>query len=108
MLKSVNNKIIMSHGDFGSVLPFTITDITLDSNEDKILFEIKKAPNSYTVLSKVYSNKLESLREIQFDLSFTKEETARLPRGSYVYYVRHIRDDELRDTLLEDKLFEVK
>lgn len=105
MIKTNNTKINMSHGDYGQIVPFNISGIALDGTQDKILFEIKKASNSYTILSKIYTNKITSLNEFQFDLEFTQKESLLLNRGDYVYYLKHIRDNELQDTIIEAEPF---
>ena len=107
MLKSTGNKLIMDRNDFGETLPITLSGITFE-NYDKIDFVIKKAPNSYTILTKEYSNATPDATDFSFLLSFTEKESKQLKPGSYVYYVILKRDKELQNTLISGETFTVR
>lgn len=107
MLKSTGNKIVMDRYDFGETLPITLSGITFEAY-DTIDFVIKKAPNSYTILTKEYKNLTPESKDFSFFLSFTEQESKKLLPGDYVYYVILKRDKELQNTLISEEVFTIK
>lgn len=101
------NKIIMDAYDFGLQLPFDISNLEFEEN-DKIVFELKKSKNSNTIIRKEFSNRSTDKNTFRFFLEFTKNDTENLYPGNYVYYLKHIRDDEVRNTLISGEDFKIK
>lgn len=106
-LKAKGNKITMDAYDFGQSIPFEISDIEL-TNNDTIVFEIRKSKDSGIILSKEYTNENGDGTSFRFFLDFTQKESSMLPPGNYVYYLRHLRNKTLRDTLITAEQFKVK
>lgn len=100
-------KIMMDAYDYGLQLPFEISEIDFESN-DKILFELKKDKNSGVIVSKEYSNQSTTDGLVRVFLEFTKKESEGLHPGNYVYYLKHIREDQVRDTLVLGEDFQIR
>ena len=101
------NKIIMDAYDFGLQLPFDISNLEFEEN-DKIVFELKKSKNSNIIIRKEFSNRSTDKNTFRFFLEFTKNDAEYLYPGNYVYYLKHIRDDEIRNTLISGEYFKIK
>lgn len=108
MWKHENKRIQMDYGDYGIALPFTINKLDIKSSKDRIILTIKKAPNSHTILTKQYVNKLESLTDFAFDLVFTQDESKLLKRGSYNYYLTHVKPGVSENTIVSGETFKVE
>lgn len=101
------SRIIMDAHDYGLQLPIDVEDGTFEP-EDKMLFELKKSKDSAPLISKEYVNTLSDETMFRFFLEFTKNESAELPPGNYVYYIRYIKNGELQDTLVSGEDFKIK
>ena len=97
------NKITMDTYDYGIQLPF---DITGDNFQpiDKMRFELRKSKDSENIISKDYLNELDSTSKFRFFLELTKEESALLTPGNYVYYVKYLK----KQKLIQIQFFAVK
>ena len=93
-------RITMNVGDFGIILPIRFRDGVLDT--DIINFIIKK-PNGEEVINKPF-NPIDGILKLQF----TKEETALLPKGEYLYGMKQFRDTTLVNSVAVGKNFIVK
>ena len=106
-LKSEGRKILMNKGDYGIDLPFTMTGFEFEPN-DKFLFRITKNNGSNQILEKEYSNLTGDMSQFAFALSFTKEESLKLDKGSYAYSLIFLRDDaNIRSTIVSNEEFRV-
>lgn len=70
----------MVEGDYGLVLPVTISGTTFAAS-DEVLFTFKDTMNGTTILTKSYGN----IQQNQVSLELTEAESALFPVGSYVY-----------------------
>ena len=104
--KAKGTKIIMDAYDYGIQIPFDISDLEFEDG-DTILFEIKKSKDSGAIISKEYTNESTDTDTFRFFLEFTKKESEQLYPGNYVYYLKHIRDGEVRDTLVSGEDFKI-
>lgn len=101
------NRITMDAYDYGLQLPIDVEDGTFEPT-DKMLFELKKSKDSVPLISKEYVNVLSDTNLFRFFLEFTEKESLELPPGNYVYYVKYIKNGELRDTLVSGEDFKIK
>lgn len=106
-LKAKGTKITMDAYDFGQILPFELTELSLEPG-DQIIFELRKSKDTAPLIIKTYNNENADTTSFQFFLSFTQKETSYLFPGNYVYYLRHLRNGELRDTLVTAEQFKIK
>lgn len=106
-LKGKGTRITMDYGDYGIQLPFDITDMDYEEG-DTILFELRKSTKSGVILAKEYTNASTTEDIFRFFLEFTKKESESLYPGNYVYYLKHIRDGEIKDTLISGESFSIK
>lgn len=100
------NRIIMDAYDYGVQLPFDVTGITF-APTDKMRFEIKKSKDSETLFTKDYLNELDSTTKFRFFLEFTKEESDKIAPSNYVYFVRYLKNDTVKDTVVSGEDFKV-
>lgn len=105
-LEGKGTRITMNYGDYGIQLPFDITDIDYEEG-DIILFELRKSTKTGVILAKEYKNQETTEGIFRFFLEFTKKESEGLYPGNYVYYLRHIRDGEIKDTLVSGESFKI-
>lgn len=107
-LKSEGRKILMNKGDYGIDLPFTMTGFEFEP-DDKFLFILTKNNGNNQLLEKTYSNLAEdAVSQFAFALSFTKEESLKLDKGSYAYSLIFLRDDaNIRSTIVSNEEFRV-
>lgn len=77
----------MCEGDFGLILPITISGATF-STQDEVKLTIKTAKNGETILAKTFSG----ISDNTVNLEITEEETALLSVGSYVYAMDWYQD----------------
>ncbi len=101
------NKIIMDAYDFGIQLPFDVTGITFTPT-DKIRFEIKKSKDSESIVTKDFLNELDSTSKFRFFLEFTEDESKKIIPSNYVYFVRYLKNDVVKDTIVSGEEFKVK
>ena len=97
------NSIEMVEGDFGIVLPIKIENEKLNS-DDKFRINIFKDSNETPIVTKEYSNTENNT--IEFML--TKEESALLEVGNYVYNLDWFQEDNFLGNVLAKKKFKVK
>lgn len=101
------NRITMDAYDYGMQLPIDVEEGTFEST-DKMLFELKKSKDSVAIISKEYTNAVDKEDLFRFFLEFTEKESESLPPGNYVYYIKYIKNGELRDTLVSGEDFKIK
>lgn len=101
------SRITMDAYDYGLQLPIDVEEGTFEAG-DKMLFELKKSKDSVALISKEYINTLSDTNLFRFFLEFTEKESAALPPGNYVYYIKYIKNGELRDTLVSGEDFRIK
>lgn len=101
------NRITMNAYDYGLQLPIDVEEGNFEDN-DKMLFELKKSKDSVALISKEYVNALSDTNKFRFFLEFTQQESEELPPGNYVYYIKYIKNGELRDTLVSGEDFKIK
>ena len=99
-------RITMDYGDYGIQLPFDITDMDYEEG-DTILFELRKSAKSGVVMTKEYTNMSTTEGTFRFFLEFTEKESKSLYPGNYVYYLKHMRDGELQDTIVSGENFKI-
>ncbi len=108
-LKVTSKNIIMNEYDYGLDLPFYLSGDILKT--DKIIFSIKKSIyQEVDIITKEYTGDdfKEEEKKLIFNLSFTKEESAKLPAGKYIYIIQQCRGCELHNTIVADGVFEVR
>ena len=88
-------KITMNEGDFGIVLPISFSNIQ-DGETIKVIIK-EKSKEETKILDLDFTT---SSNKIDFQL--TKDETAKLNKGRYLFDMKHYRDDTLQNTLLVD------
>lgn len=101
------SRITMDAYDYGLQLPIDVEEGTFEET-DKMLFELKKSKDSAPLISKEYINTLSDTSLFRFFLEFTENESAALPPGNYVYYIKYKKNGELRDTLVSGEDFKIK
>ena len=93
--------ITINEGDFGVILPITVTGL---KDGENIMFIIKKCDeNESEVLRKDFP--IES-GKINFVLS--EEDTKKLPQGKYIYDALQYKEGVLKNTIFVDKQFNVE
>lgn len=104
MLEGKDSYIIeMVEGDYGIVLPIRLENRTLSSN-DKFSIKIFKEINEEPIVEKEYSN----IKDNTIEFKLTKEETALLSVGKYVYDLDWFQDNAFLGNILAKKKFTVK
>lgn len=104
MLEGKDDCVIeMVEGDYGIALPINIGNKTLGL-DDKFCIKIFKEVNKEPIIVKEYNNTENNI--IEFML--TKEESALLPVGKYVYDLDWFQEGAFLGNLLRKKKFEVK
>ena len=98
-----NNKILMVEGDYGLHLPITINGVTMGS-EDKLNFYIKKIKDGEKVVEQTYEN----IENNTFNLSFSKEQSDKLPVGRYKYAIDWYKEDDFYCNIIKGKEFQVE
>ena len=103
MIRTQNRKIIMTEGDFGLVLPITITGAEISENE-KIKFCLRKTSGEDLIEPKVYND----IKNNTFDLIFTKAESDLIKRGTYLYYLDWYKENVFLGNIINGDIFEVE
>ena len=98
-----SNKLSMVEGDYGLTLPLIINGITI-STDDKLNFYIKKDKNSEKIVDQNYEN----IENNTINLTFSKEESDRLPIGNYKYAIDWYKQDTFCGNIIKEKDFEVE
>lgn len=103
MLKAENKTIKMTEGDFGLLLPITITGGQI-SEDETLVFYIKDDKKENLIEPKSYKN----IQNNTFDLSFTEEESKLMKSGVYFYYIDWYKENEFLGNIINGKLFKVE
>ena len=98
---SLNIKMV--EGDYGIVLPIKLENKTI-SSDDKFSIKIFKEINGELVVKKEYSN----IQDNTIEFKLTKEESALLSVGEYVYDLDWFQEDAFLGNILANKKFTVK
>lgn len=80
-------QIQMAEGDYGVLLPVTISGATFDEH-DVVRVTFKTDMNGETILEKDYNN----LSENTFNIELTEAESSRFPVGWYCYSIDWYQD----------------
>lgn len=100
-------RISMDAYDYGITLPIDVEGTNFEE-DDTMLFELKKSSDSNSLIVKEFSNELQSTDLFRFFLEFSKEESESLFPGNYVYYIRYLKDGNVRDTIVDGDDFKIK
>ena len=92
----------MTEGDFGIVLPITISGVTF-TNSDEIKLIIKDKANGNTVIEKTFSD----ITNNTVSLEITEEETALLTVGGFVYSLDWYQNGAFMCNIIPSALFKV-
>lgn len=101
------NKIIMDAYDYGIQLPFDVTG-AIFTPTDKMRFELKKSKDAGVLLTKEFRNELDSTSKFRFFLEFDETESSKIAPGNYIYYVKYLKNDVVRDTIVSGEVFQIK
>lgn len=101
MWQASGNCIRMTRNDFGVGLPLSFPETEI-SEEDTLAFTIKKE-NGPVLVRKTYT----SITGRSIEVVLTKEESAKLPVGSYVWKVDWFRGQEFLCCLAQPAPFKV-
>lgn len=100
-------RIFMDYADYGITLPIDVEGTDFEAT-DTMIFELKKSSDSPSIITKEFTNELESTSLFRFFLEFSKKEAESLFPGNYVYYVRYLKDGDVRDTVIDGDDFKIK
>ena len=103
MLKGKNDKITMTEGDYGIVLPIKINGAIIN-NDDILKFTVKENSNKEEIFTKDF--KIEQDNTLNFIL--TEEESKKFPPAVYVYSLDWYREGNFLCNLVKKALFEVE
>lgn len=106
-LEAKGKKIYMDEYDFGRSIPFTLEGVDILPT-DKLLMRIRRNKKSPLLLEKKFNNSSTESGKFTFALSFTKEESKLFPANEYCYSLKHMRDDILVDTIIDEEVFIVR
>lgn len=95
-------KIEMTEGDFGIVLPISISGIELNGS-DKFSLKIFEEIDGEPIITKTFENIVDNTLELQF----TQEESQKLEVGSYYYDLDWFQDDTFLSNILRARTFKV-
>lgn len=104
---SKGESLTLDYLDYGLQIPFEISELDFEEG-DKIIFDLKKSKNSGVMFTKEFENQSTEEGIVRIFLEFTKKETESLFPGNYVYYLRHYRDGELRNTIITAQDFKIR
>ena len=100
---AVNGHTIkMTEGDYGLILPITITGPTF-GEIDEIQFTIKDKMNGETLLTKSYT----SITQNKVNIELTAAESALFPVGSYVWCLDWLQAGNFLCNIIPSAVFEV-
>ncbi len=102
MWQASGNCIRMTRNDFGVGLPLSFPETEI-SEEDTLVFTIKKDAGGPILVSKPFTG----IKTRSIEITLTKEETAKLPVGSYVWKVDWFRGQEFLCCLAQPSPFKV-
>lgn len=106
-LEAKGKKIYMDEYDFGRSIPFTLEGKDILPT-DILVMRIRRNKKSPLILEKKIENSSNENGKFSFALSFTKEESRKLPANDYFYSLTQIRDDILVDTIIDEEVFVVR
>ena len=95
LLTKTGNDVSFIEGEYGIALPITLRGVEVGSS-DYVKISIKTGKNGDTILEKEYTDITNNV--VGFIL--TKEESARLPVGSYVYNLDWYQDNVFQGTVI--------
>ena len=95
-------KIEMTEGDFGIVLPISISGIELNSS-DKVELKIFEEIDGEPIITKTFENIVGNTLE----LKFTEEESKLFEVGSYYYDLDWFQDGVFLSNILRARTFKV-
>lgn len=101
MLEAEDLKITMIEGDFGIVLPITISAEQELTPSDKFSINIYKDLDGEALVSKEYSN----LTDNTIEFKLTLEESLKLPVGNYIYDIDWYQDESFLANIVCRKKF---
>lgn len=99
MFRVKDDNIEMNKGDFGTVLTITLDEIQEGSN-----FKLKVYKEKEILLEK----DIKDINGNEVNISLTKEESEKITKGFYKWSLLQYIEDELNNTIIVDKDFEVK
>ena len=102
MWSASNYNLTMTEGDYGIILPMTISGVTLTA-QDEIKITIKSQLNGTDILSKTYA----SIADNTINFELTEEESALFSVGAYVYRLDWYQDGAFMCCLIECATFKV-
>lgn len=95
------NNIKINEGDFGVILPITVTGL---KDGENVRFVIKKNDeNEEKILTKDFE-----VQSGKVNFQLTEEETKKLPQGKYLYDALQYKENILKNTICVDKQFKVE
>lgn len=94
--------LTMTEGDYGIILPITVSGVTLTA-QDEIQITIKSQVNGTDMLVKTYG----SIQNNTINFELTEEETALFPVGAYVYRMDWYQSGAFMCCLIECATFKV-
>ena len=100
MWKADGNNIQMTVGDYGIILPISVSSITV-GQYDELRFKI--ANQNAAILELTFSN----ISDNTIDLELTAEQSAKLRVGSYIYSLDWYQNGSFMCNLIERALFKV-
>lgn len=97
-------RIEMNKGDFGIILTFTFTDI----EGTDIKFKIYETDDNdkKAIVEKIFNSS--DIEDNKIKIELTEEESNKLNTKNYYWGLYQYIKDELKNTLIVDKIFKVK
>ena len=110
VMKSEGKRIYMDLHDFGIMQVFTVKNLQDFESGDMFIMEIRKSKNDNDpILTKTFDLlQKNDDNSYSFTLEFTQGESEQLAAGDYVYTLKHYREGQLRNTLVNNELFRVR
>ena len=96
-------RIEMTEGDFGIVLPISVSGIELTKN-DKFSLKIYKEKDGEPIIEKIFEN----IENNTLELQFTEEESKKLEIGDYYYDLDWYQEECFLSNILANRKFTVK
>lgn len=103
MLRGSGKKIVMTEEDYGLYLPIRIIGATFESN-DKIKLYIKQKKDGESLIEKEFLN----IADNTINFVLTEQESALLPKGTYIYVLDWYRDEEFLCNIVPSGVLEVE
>lgn len=102
MWNANGNSITMTQNDFGVGLPLSFPETEINE-EDTLAFIIKKSSGGQVIINKTFTN----ISNSSIEIALTKEESAKLLTGSYVWKVNWYRGQQFLMCLIGPAPFKV-